>query len=284
MSTDNSKRVTLTKAQLATKEGSELAALCAGVVKDGHLSNAEIGQIEAWLLRQGDSNLPAVEFLRNVIAEAVQDAAISDRERRMLQRAIERVLPADLRAEAIAARKALSEAEKLGKGRVVQIYSKVRGLTFPNPDGSDRSRIASQLRPGASLHLVREPDNPRNSHSIKILTESGAQVGYISSDLAGREGDRGIGWCLAKRMDDGIRIECRLKQLTGGGTKNVGANIELNFWDGHPSGQPSGPLFFPADNVDIPTKGREGGLVGCGSLISLLVCIVAALVASFGYR
>lgn len=272
VSSQKSVRVTLTKTQLETEEGAELAAVCERLVHDGLLTNAEIGQLETWLLQHRDSELPAVTFLREIIAESVEDDIITDGERSALQRAIERVLPAEKRAQA-------AKARKIAKGRVEHFYSKVRGLTFPNADGSDRSQIISRLRPGDMLRLEREPDNPRESSAIKILTENGEQIGYIATLIATSGGtDRG----LAAEMDRGIRVECRVKDLTGGGKKNRGVNLEIAFWKGLPEGQPSGSLLPPFELDEDGNRGKTPGtgcLPGCGLIVVLAIVAMLVVVA-----
>lgn len=70
-------------------------------------------------------------------------------------------------------------------------YSKIRGVTFPNPDGTDRQKIIKQYcRPGQFLKLARVPTNEHpdaiavlvniNPNSPKYL-----QIGHLGSEVAG---------------------------------------------------------------------------------------------------
>ena len=56
--------------------------------------------------------------------------------------------------------------------RVRTIRSKVVGVTFPNPDGSDRQRIIRKFcRAGKSLDVRLEPQNPHSKNAIGLWVE-----------------------------------------------------------------------------------------------------------------
>jgi len=59
------------------------------------------------------------------------------------------------------------------------IITKVVGVTY-----SGRQRIVRSLREGESLVILPEPDNPHDPHAVKVITESGQQVGYINRQMA----------------------------------------------------------------------------------------------------
>lgn len=110
-------------------------------------------------------------------------------------------------------------------------YSKVAGVSHPNQDGSSRQAIIGQCRIGEGLSLVREPANPADPNAIKLLRTNGEQVGYITGYVASD---------LARHIDKGGIVKCRISDLTGGGDKWRGANIEISRWTGH--GEPEAPL------------------------------------------
>lgn len=272
------KIVTLTKAQLTTKEGAELADLCRRVAGDGRISDVEIGELKSWLDRNASADFPAVHFLRSEIATVLEDDTVSDSERLNLHRAIERVLPVDLRADVVQARKEVTEAERLTKGRIVAFYSKVRGVSFQNRDGSSRSEIIARLRPGEALWPVRDLAVPGHPNAIKLLTDRGEQVGYIATEISSSDGEEG----LASRMDRGIRVECRAKNVTGDGEANIGLNIELAYWKGHAEGQPSGPLLQPFEpDGERPHRIRSNSHPQQTGCLSLFAINLAAAVVVF---
>ena len=67
---------------------------------------------------------------------------------------------------------------------------------------------------------------------------SGEQIGYLSAGLVGN--DQGIGWCIARRMDEGIEVVGWISDVTR--ESPLGVNLTLSFWDGDPKEQPAGFL------------------------------------------
>ena len=121
-------------------------------------------------------------------------------------------------------------------------YSKVAGVSHPNQDGSSRQAIIGQCRIGEGLSLVREPANPADPNAIKLLRTNGEQVGYITGYVASD---------LAHHIDKGGIVKCRISDLTGGGDKWRGANIEISRWTGH--GEPEAPLNPVTTSTSSPT-------------------------------
>jgi HIRAN domain len=113
---------------------------------------------------------------------------------------------------------------------VRSIRTKIRGVTFDNPDGANRQQIIRQwCHSGDALYLVREPNNPadRNAIQVKRLISSdvpdkprqGELLGYLSRDLAER---------LAPQMDDGFVLMARITEVTGGeDRRSLGVNIQV---------------------------------------------------------
>jgi hypothetical protein len=102
--------------------------------------------------------------------------------------------------------------------RLVSFFTKIAGVTFEG-----RQRMIPRCSEGESLRLVRDRTNLYDKGAIKILRSNGEQLGFIPSHVS-REGDPSG---LAYRMDHGSRYECRIKNITGGGEKSLGVNIEV---------------------------------------------------------
>ncbi len=90
-------------------------------------------------------------------------------------------------------------------------HTKIVGVTF---DG--RQAILPTVRTGERLHLVRDPQNVRDPHAIKVLLGDGRQLGFLSAGLAAR---------LTPSMDAGARYAATVASLTGGGDRAWGLNI-----------------------------------------------------------
>lgn len=68
----------------------------------------------------------------------------------------------------------------------------VVGESFRNPDGTDRQEIIPRCVVGEWLILEHEPDNPHDINAIKVLRETGEQIGYLPRDFAGEIVSRGL--------------------------------------------------------------------------------------------
>ena len=68
--------------------------------------------------------------------------------------------------------------EEFGK----QYSIKVVGVTFSNPDGTNRQAILKKCSPGQVVELLAEPNNQFDKTAIAVLTSSGEMLGYLPND------------------------------------------------------------------------------------------------------
>lgn len=96
------------------------------------------------------------------------------------------------------------------------LHTKVAGGSF-----ADRQQVASDLRPGDELALVREPDNPHDPNAVTVRAPDGRQVGYLR---------RVISAALAPEIDRGARYRASVIDVTGdvaaGQTRGVNIFLE----------------------------------------------------------
>ena len=104
-------RLSITKSQVAAGPGTELLALCQTITEDGSLSDAEIGHLRDWLAENRGGELPAIGFLASVVETILHDGKVTKAERQELYRALEKVLPVEIR-EAAASRRRLAVAKE----------------------------------------------------------------------------------------------------------------------------------------------------------------------------
>ena len=111
----------------------------------------------------------------------------------------------------------VERGETQGRG-VWHFFSKVVGVTYQNPDGSDRQTIIAECEPLERLELVNEGDNPVDANAIAVRRSSGGQLGYMSAALAAE---------VVARHRKGYRHCAYVTAVTGGepGRPIVGANI-----------------------------------------------------------
>lgn len=163
-------RVALTKAQLSTSEGKALVDLCLEIGIDGLLADDELVRLGLFL-RRCQEQIPAIVHLRNLVIDALADGSITDPERDLLHRQIERVLPPIERERLKAARKQVeqraaearrrereeeaerrraeqeAEYERFNQPSEAQLRY-IRGLGGALPDGAtkeDASRLIDRL-------------------------------------------------------------------------------------------------------------------------------------------
>jgi len=111
---------------------------------------------------------------------------------------------------------------------------KVVGVTYENPDGTNRQEIIAKCRAGEPLNLVREPKNPKHERAIAVYRRSGEQIGYIPFDVAEYE--------LSCHMNDPLQqVSARVIEVKGGPSLesdfNYGCVIEITIRSPKPDPQ-----------------------------------------------
>ena len=144
------------------------------------------------------SGLPAIDFLRTTLERILADGRITTEERKALQKAVERVLPTELREKAKGRRVA---AALLGKAREQEDKAAVRARATEERERNrpvhsanfmvagvvyeGRSELVDKyLRSGQNVFLARDPRNVYDSNAIEIRVREGFQIGYVPRDDA----------------------------------------------------------------------------------------------------
>jgi hypothetical protein len=204
-----------------TEAGSaaELVALLRHITEDGTITVAGVGELKVWLEANQHSDLPAIEFLRTTLDQTPAE------EYNTLYKAVERVLPSELRAKAKARRVEAELAEKTKererkaalrnclseeRKRNTRIYSAnfmVAGTSYEGRSGL----IQTELEPGQAVYLARDPHNRYDKNAIEIRLDSGRRIGFVPRAEARRMArhlDRGCKqWAVcAKILDSGERL------------------------------------------------------------------------------
>lgn len=223
-------RVYLKDAELKTPVGTALLELCLRVSADGKLDITEIREIRKWLRENAvHRQMAAVGYLSDIMERIAADGVIDRDELLELHLAIERVIPKAHRELGQRARKAqerlslsrdvpgrFGEApsegprvQTLGKSNDPALYSvfKIRGVSFPNDDGSERQAIIRRCRLGEYLLTRRDRDNGFSRNAIGVFREGGDQLGNVPEYVA-RD--------FAPLMDSGMESTAILLNITGG--------------------------------------------------------------------
>lgn len=90
--------------------------------------------------------------------------------------------------------------------------TKVVGVTFQNPDGTNRQEIISKCKVGEYVLLKRDYDNSYDQYAIAVLRKTGEQIGFIDKDVAFRHEGMND---LAPHIDQGGEVAAKIVDLIG---------------------------------------------------------------------
>jgi hypothetical protein len=278
-------RLSLTQRQRETEAGAELLNLIQAVTDDGHISDEEVEQLRHWLIANEDADLPARDHLHAMMEQVLRDGRITADERRELYKAIETILPPDLRplakmrrqeregeererrkAEQAAAREQARE-EKERNRPLARFNFMVAGVRHEG-----RAEIISDyVTAGDPAHLRRDRYNEHDRNAIEVLTKDGDEVGFVPKENA-RE--------LAPLLDDGALQHAIFDRILDRGRYPIPVvNGQLYAKDAtvpiatKPEGVPGGrPAAAPASR---PARSSEGS--GSDRSLWMTFIVMAAL-------
>lgn len=266
-------RVSLTKRQLVEQGALELLSICVDITNDGRVDPAEVMRLKSVLESTDFSELPAAAHLSEVIAAALADGHLSADERQTIHRAIEAVLPTDLRREAIGYRRLLEreerELERADKERIRAESAARRDRDRPIGRGDFMiAGVGIEPRPGVAsshagvgcwLSLAREADNPYDRNAIAICASNGRMLGYVPASDAVE---------LAPILDGGARYEATVKKVLSGRRGPIPI-VKLVVYEGaSPLGRPCSSRHYVAEE-----KNGRSTLNGCLAIAVIVVLI-----------
>lgn len=255
--TTHKPRLSITRAQMATAVGAELAQLLETITADGRVDEIEVQSIADWLLANQHHEIPAIDHLLPTVHRVLEDGIITSDEFTFLQKEIESVLPPELRRVAQFNRREFVKREKerqlaeavLAKREFAALASvgsfdfMIAGVSY---DGrADRIRSRYSEVGSAEVRFLRMPDNPYDKNAISIALNDGADLGYIPRDEAE--------W-LAPQLDSGVRYEARIKRILDGGRLPIPIVAGKLFSPDHPkqAGQPVERTTYRAPTANAP--------------------------------
>lgn len=212
------RRISLTKSQLQTELGAELLSLCQSATADGKVAPEEAQGLREWIDEAAAAELPAASYLKEVVERVLADGEITQEECREVYRAIEAVLPPEVRRQATAARrevevaereasKAAREQEREERRRDVQIAAANFMVAGVRHDG--RGEVISRYaNVGDPVRLVRDRSNGFSRFAIAVLLENGKQIGFVPEEDAQE---------LAPLLDQGAKCAAWMTKILGSG-------------------------------------------------------------------
>jgi hypothetical protein len=207
-------RRSLTKTQLETPAGAELLALCQTITEDGRISEAEVTALRDWLSSNCDSGLPSEDFLTATVERILADGRITPDELEDLYKALETVLPPDLRKGAQGKRReAAGEDRGLAKGQAAAAKEQAAAerertrpvASYDFMDGDD---------PNAIVYLARDAANEHSDNAVEVRLSEGECIGYVPErDHMARE--------IAEYLDTGHKHLAFIKKILTGGRSPI---------------------------------------------------------------
>lgn len=191
-------RLSLTKSQLTAGPGTELLALCQTITEDGSLSDAEVGKLRDWLAENRQGDLLAIGFLTSVVETILHDGKVTKDERQELYRALEKVLPVEVR-QAAASRRRLAvarEREETKEQKKAEKERQAQERLRDSPIGGANFMVAGVLyegrdkvvneyaRAGDRAYLIRDTNNKHSRNAIEVRLQNGMQIGFVPEDYA----------------------------------------------------------------------------------------------------
>jgi hypothetical protein len=211
-------------------------------------------QLRAWLEIDHGVDFPSLPFLYEVIDQIAADGEITDDELDGLALAIERVLPADVRAAAKQRRKETRSAKReharqqnaasRAAARAAAVAARERSRVLHRADFmiagvrfEERREACECLVVGEPVDLEREPDNSHDRNAILVLARHGDELGYVPRTDARQ---------MAPLLDKGARVEAVVKKML---ETQSGYSIPVVI-----------AKLFPTDGASIPVASRSAAV------------------------
>jgi HIRAN domain-containing protein len=219
---DRKRRTSITKLQRQTAVAADLISLCQTVTEDGRLEDQEIAALRQWLDENRGTDLPAVAFLFETVERILADGKVTADEQQELYRAIETVLPPDIRESVRGTRlsgeraakqevreqkEAARQAQREAQARNSPVESwdfMVAGVRYEG-----RAEVISRFaEPGDTAFLVRDRANGFSRNAVEVRLSNGMQAGYVPEQHAVD---------LAPLLDSGHKHGAYIKKILTGG-------------------------------------------------------------------
>lgn len=263
------RRISLTKTQLRTELGAELLSLCESITADGRLAPQEAQGLREWLDEAAEAELPAASYLRDVVERVLADGTITPEESREVYRAVEAVLPPEVRRQATAARRdveaaerdearAAREREREERRRDVQLASANFMVAGVRHEGRP-AVIQRYAKGGDPVRLFRDRGNRYSLFAIAVQLENGKQIGFVPEEDAQR---------LAPLLDEGAKCAAYVTKILTGGRSPIPACRRGSIARTRPSMSRVWPAVRPFALSSCPRACRRSGprrRVGSGS-------------------
>ena len=290
MTSDRIRRMSISKADLQSGAAAELVSLIEDITADGKVTEEEVRTLHEWLADRDLSEMPGIVFLRGVMEAVLEDGHIDDSERIEIYKAVEKVLPIELRRQAKERRAAALVADKLEakkakeenrlkewedqrKSRPIASFDvMVAGCSYRTDANNEYAKA------GMTIFLAREPSNAHDSNAVMVLTTAGQHLGYIP---------RGEAAEVAPLLDKKCGYTATVKKVLSGRTCNIPV-VLLNIYseDSTVEGLRISGIGYAApveSGTSSATRAAASGC-GCGGCATLLLALAALTAVLVGLQ
>lgn len=282
------RRISLTNSQLRTELGAELLSLCESITADGQLAPEEAQGLREWLDDATEAELPAATYLREVVERVLADGEITAEECREVYRAVETVLPPEVRRQATAARREVESAEREetksardkereDRRRDLQLASANFMVAGVRHEGRP-AVIERYANAGDPVRLVRDSGNRYSRFAIAVQLGNGKQIGFAPEEDAQH---------LAPLLDQGAKCAAYMTKILSGGRSPIPV-VQARLYRADSTvdveSMARGSSVHAVNlSEDPPIKGSASAKVKGGSLSAWiwLVAIVVLLIVIF---
>jgi HIRAN domain len=190
--------------------GAELLSLCQTAAANGALSRHQIRLVRAWLEHSGEFEVPARDYVRELVEHILRTGQITPADQQALARALEPCLPAQLKRATL--RLVGSDRMHYPDESAIQRASNdiLASACFMVAGGprERRSPFAPRFaHAGDPVLLVREREDAPDPNAIQVCTGKGRQLGFVPSHRAK---------VLAPLLDRGARYRAHLISVSSG--------------------------------------------------------------------
>jgi hypothetical protein len=191
----------------------QLLSLCHTASADGALSQSESRLLRTWIERAPDDDVPAGEYVREVIEHIVETGRVAQCDLQALWRALEPDLPEELRRRAAtrhlggAYGETQEDEGESAENLPNEILSSSCFLLAGCP-GERRTRHIERLaRTGDPVLLVRQAGAVPSPHTVRVCAANGKRLGFVPEQHAQE---------LAPLLDRGARYRAHLTAVLRG--------------------------------------------------------------------
>jgi HIRAN domain-containing protein len=257
------RRASITKLQRETAAATDLISLCQTVTEDGHLADEEIAGLRQWLTDHRGSDLPAIPFLLETVDHILADSKVTSEERRDLYRAIETVLPPDIRQSVrgtrASAERVAKEAGRQQKELARELARQEQDRTLPveswdfmvagcRYEGRGMV-IREHCEPNDIAYLIRDRANRYSRNAVEVRLSNGMQCGFVPEEHA---------IDMAQLLDTGHRHRAYVKKILGAGRAPIPVIVADLFVPDAVVHEAIAEPDVPAKQFPLVTYGAEG--------------------------